>query len=68
MSIRKQLKKFFDRFAIPLVSCAGDHVRLRKCLVSGYFKVSYPNQNQADYRTRRACCRTARTEVPVKEQ
>lgn len=40
MSIRKQLKKYLDRFGIPVVSCEGDAVRLRKCLVSGYFKVS----------------------------
>lgn len=39
-SIRKQLKKYLDRFGIPSTSCEGDHVRLRKCLVSGYFKVS----------------------------
>ncbi|BEJ12894.1 hypothetical protein CspHIS471_0300680 [Cutaneotrichosporon sp. HIS471] len=38
VAIRKQLKKFFDRFHIPLVSCGSDHVTLRKCLVSGYFK------------------------------
>ncbi|WVQ78187.1 hypothetical protein IAT38_000270 [Cryptococcus sp. DSM 104549] len=38
MSIRKQLKKYLERFRIPVVSCEGDAVRLRKCLVSGYFK------------------------------
>jgi ATP-dependent RNA helicase DDX35 len=40
MSIRKQLKKFLDRFGIKVESCAGDAKRLRRCLVSGYFKVS----------------------------
>jgi len=39
VSIRKQLKKYLERFGIPIVSCEGDAVRLRKCLVSGYFKV-----------------------------
>ena len=39
MSIRKQLKKYLDRFGIPIVSCEGDAVRLRRCLVTGYFKV-----------------------------
>lgn len=39
VSIRKQLKKYLDRFGIPLISCEGDGERLRKCLVSGYFKV-----------------------------
>lgn len=68
VSIRKQLKKFFDRFSIPLVSCAGDHVRLRKCLVSGYFKVSSRALGRADDRTRRVCCLTERTEVRGKER
>ena len=40
MSIRKQLKKYLDRFGIKVVSCEGDAKRLRRCLVSGYFKVS----------------------------
>jgi hypothetical protein len=39
MSIRKQLKKYLDRFGIKVVSCEGDGTRLRRCLVSGYFKV-----------------------------
>lgn len=39
VSIRKQLRKYLERFNIPIVSCEGDAVRLRKCLVSGYFKV-----------------------------
>lgn len=39
VSIRKQLKKFLDRFGIKLESCDGDAKRLRRCLVSGYFKV-----------------------------
>nr|ODN99714.1 ATP-dependent RNA helicase DDX35 [Cryptococcus depauperatus CBS 7855] len=38
MSIRKQLKKYLDRFGIKAESCEGDAARLRKCLVSGYFK------------------------------
>ena len=40
VSIRKQLKKYLERFGIKTESCAGDAQRLRKCLVSGYFKVS----------------------------
>ncbi len=40
MAIRKQLKKYLERFGIKAVSCAGDATRLRRCLVSGYFKVS----------------------------
>lgn len=38
-SIRKQLKKYLDRFNIPVESCEGDIRRLRQCLVTGYFKV-----------------------------
>lgn len=72
MSIRKQLKKYMERFRIPIVSCEGDAVRLRKCLVSGYFKVSklpalreflYAiwNLKRRLYRTRPRCCQTERT-------
>ena len=41
MSIRKQLKKFLDRFGIKVQSCEGDSKRLLRCLVSGYFKASF---------------------------
>lgn len=67
VAIRKQLKKFLDRFNIPLVSCGSDHVTLRKCLVSGYFKVSWGYVVKAHCRTPRACCRTAHSEVRAKE-
>ena len=40
VAIRKQLKKYMVRFNIPTVSCEGDGKRLRRCLVTGYFKVS----------------------------
>jgi ATP-dependent RNA helicase DDX35 len=39
VSIRQQLKKYLDRFGIKTVSCEGDSKRLRRCLVTGYFKV-----------------------------
>lgn len=38
VSIRLQLAKYMQRFAIPLTSCNGDHKTIRRCLVSGYFK------------------------------
>ncbi|KAG7553604.1 hypothetical protein FFLO_02959 [Filobasidium floriforme] len=38
VSIRKQLGKYLERFNIPVESCEGDAKRLRKCLVTGYFK------------------------------
>ncbi|EJT98205.1 pre-mRNA splicing factor [Dacryopinax primogenitus] len=38
MSIRAQLKKYFLRWKIPLVSCEGDSARLRKCLIAGYWR------------------------------
>lgn len=44
MSIRKQLKKYLDRFGIPAMSCEGDAKRLRRCLVTGYFKVGCHQQ------------------------
>ncbi|CAE6473117.1 unnamed protein product [Rhizoctonia solani] len=38
VSIRTQLKKYMTRFGLPLESCEGDAVRLRRCLVSGYWR------------------------------
>jgi ATP-dependent RNA helicase DDX35 len=52
VSIRKQLKKFLDRFGVKLESCEGDAKRLRRCLVSGYFKVSVSGSTRYKARTR----------------
>jgi len=38
VSIRLQLKKYMQRFNLPLDSCEGDAKRLRRCLVSGYWR------------------------------
>ncbi|KAI8998955.1 P-loop containing nucleoside triphosphate hydrolase protein, partial [Trametes punicea] len=38
LSIRSQLKKYMQRFGLPLESCEGDAKRLRKCLVTGYWR------------------------------
>ncbi|KAI5124003.1 hypothetical protein M0805_003835 [Coniferiporia weirii] len=38
VSIRSQLKKFMLRFNLPIESCEGDAKRLRRCLVSGYWR------------------------------
>jgi ATP-dependent RNA helicase DDX35 len=38
VSIRAQLKKYMQRFGLPLESCEGDAKRLRRCLVSGYWR------------------------------
>ncbi|KAG7452770.1 P-loop containing nucleoside triphosphate hydrolase protein [Guyanagaster necrorhizus] len=38
VSIRAQLKKYMQRFNLPLDSCEGDAKRLRRCLVSGYWR------------------------------
>ncbi|KAJ8475122.1 hypothetical protein ONZ51_g6754 [Trametes cubensis] len=38
VSIRSQLKKYMQRFGLPLDSCEGDAKRLRKCLVTGYWR------------------------------
>ncbi|KAF9021693.1 P-loop containing nucleoside triphosphate hydrolase protein [Hymenopellis radicata] len=38
VSIRAQLKKYMQRFNLPLNSCQGDAKRLRRCLVSGYWR------------------------------
>jgi hypothetical protein len=70
VSIRKQLSKYLERFNIPVESCEGDAKRLRKCLVTGYFKVSrleglarmFPRTDDDDdrlHRTLLVCCLTA---------
>lgn len=38
VSIRSQLKKYMQRFNLPLDSCEGDSKRLARCLVSGYWR------------------------------
>ncbi|KAJ7734918.1 P-loop containing nucleoside triphosphate hydrolase protein [Mycena maculata] len=38
VSIRSQLKKYMQRFNLPIESCEGDAKRLRRCLVSGYWR------------------------------
>lgn len=38
VSIRAQLRKYMNRFNLPLESCEGDAKRLRQCLVSGYWR------------------------------
>ncbi|KAG7095106.1 hypothetical protein E1B28_005891 [Marasmius oreades] len=38
VSIRAQLKKFMQRFGLPVESCQGDAKRLRRCLVGGYWR------------------------------
>ncbi|KAI0086691.1 P-loop containing nucleoside triphosphate hydrolase protein [Irpex rosettiformis] len=38
VSIRAQLKKYMQRFGLPVESCQGDARRLRQCLVSGYWR------------------------------
>jgi hypothetical protein len=40
VSIRAQLKKYMQRFGLPLASCEGDAKRLRRCLVAGYWRNS----------------------------
>lgn len=57
VSIRKQLERYLERFKVPVVSCEDDSVRLRKCLVSGYFKVG-SRVDSADGRTLRVCSLT----------
>ncbi|WVW83262.1 hypothetical protein I302_105281 [Kwoniella bestiolae CBS 10118] len=53
VAIRKQLKKYLDRFGIPIVSCEGDAKRLRKCLVTGYFKNAARMMPDGTYRSAR---------------
>jgi ATP-dependent RNA helicase DDX35 len=38
LSIRTQLRKYIQRFEIPIVSCGEDHSKIRRCLTSGFFR------------------------------
>ena len=49
VSIRSQLKKYMQRFQLPIQSCEGDAKRLRQCLVSGYWKNSAKWQPDGTY-------------------
>lgn len=49
VSIRQQLGKYLQRFSIPLKSCEGDTVAIRRCLVSGYFKNAAKVQPDGSY-------------------
>lgn len=49
ISIRSQLKKYLQRFEIPIKSCGSDHSQIRKCLVSGYFKNAAKAQADGSY-------------------
>jgi len=50
-SIRSQLLKFLKRFNIPLESCGNDTVKIRKCLVSGYFANAAKMTPDGSFRT-----------------
>ncbi|CAG8532054.1 4999_t:CDS:10 [Paraglomus brasilianum] len=50
-SIRSQLLKFLKRFNIPLESCGNDTVKIRKCLVSGYFANAAKMMPDGSFRT-----------------
>lgn len=50
VSIRLQLTKYLQRFRLPIVSCKGDDVAIRRCLVSGYFKNAAKFQPDGTYK------------------
>ena len=51
MSIREQLKKYLERFDVPIESCGNDTVKIRKCLVSGYFAHAAKMQPDGSFRS-----------------
>ncbi|CAG8652276.1 2731_t:CDS:10, partial [Ambispora leptoticha] len=51
MSIRQQLAKYLKRFDVPLESCGNDTVKIRKCLVSGYFANAAKMMPDGTFRT-----------------
>lgn len=51
LSIRTQLKKYLTRFEIPLISCGGETDKIRRCLVSGYFRNAARCEPDGSYRS-----------------
>lgn len=51
LSIRTQLKKYLQRFEIPIVSCGEDHTKIRRCLTSGYFRNAAKLMPDGTYRS-----------------
>lgn len=51
LEIRNQIKRYCRRFRIPIQSCNGDTVAIRKCIVSGYFANAAQLQGDGTYRT-----------------
>ncbi|KEI40652.1 uncharacterized protein L969DRAFT_16014 [Mixia osmundae IAM 14324] len=53
ISIRGQLRKYLQRFDIPIISCGEEESQIRKCLVSGYFKNAAKMQPDGTYQSLR---------------
>ena len=51
LSIRGQLRKFLERFDVQIESCGNDTVKIRKCLVSGYFAHAAKMQPDGSFRS-----------------
>jgi len=51
LSIRGQLKKYLERFDVQIESCGNDTVKIRKCLVSGYFAHAAKMQPDGSFRS-----------------
>ncbi|CAG8812853.1 43026_t:CDS:10, partial [Gigaspora margarita] len=51
LSIRQHLKKYLDRFEVPIESCGNDTVKIRKCLISGYFSQAAKMMPDGSFRT-----------------
>ncbi|RIA95786.1 pre-mRNA splicing factor [Glomus cerebriforme] len=51
LSIREHLKKYLERFEVPIESCGNDTVKIRKCLVSGYFAHASKMQPDGSFRS-----------------
>ncbi|KAG9295943.1 hypothetical protein G9A89_011795 [Geosiphon pyriformis] len=51
ISIRQQLSKYLKRFEVPIESCGNDTVKIRRCLVSGYFANAAKMMPNGTFRT-----------------
>ncbi|POW03903.1 hypothetical protein PSTT_10757 [Puccinia striiformis] len=50
INIRGQLVKYLKKFGVGLVSCGNDEQKVRRCLVSGYFKNVALMKDDGSYR------------------
>lgn len=51
VSIRGQLAKYLARFSVPIISCGGDALKIRRCICSSYFRNAAKMSLDGTYRS-----------------